>query len=240
MNNPIDSKQFGSQSIDYVASAVKSLVGAVPFAGSLLVEIAGNVIPNQRLDRLTRFALILDSRIKNLEQEYIRSQFSNEYFSDLLEEGLRQAARSLNDERREYIANLITNSLSQKDIEYFESKYLMRILNEVNDIEIVWLKFYLGIIFGGDKEFQENHAAILSPITATLGGPEKDLEKEALQTSYKDHLSQLGLLRPHFETDTKTHLPVYDRFTGGQKIRSYEITSLGRLFLRFLGLSNSD
>ena len=41
-----------NNSADYVASAAKSALGAVPFAGSLLSEIAGNIIPNQRIDRI--------------------------------------------------------------------------------------------------------------------------------------------------------------------------------------------
>ncbi len=39
------------QKMDYVASAAKAALGVVPFAGSLLVELAGTVIPNQRINR---------------------------------------------------------------------------------------------------------------------------------------------------------------------------------------------
>lgn len=31
---------------DYVTSAAKSVLGIVPFAGSLLAEVAGTIIPN--------------------------------------------------------------------------------------------------------------------------------------------------------------------------------------------------
>ena len=144
----------------------------------------------------------------------------------------------MTNERREYIANLITNSLSQQDIEYIESKHLMRILGELNDIEIIWLRFYLHPTMGGDEEFRNKHAAILAPVMATMVDPPSVLEKESLQKNYKEHLSQQGLLRPRYEVDTKTHLPEYDNFTGNQKIRGYEITSLGRFLLRQIGLSD--
>ena len=126
-------------------------MGAGPFAGSLLSELAGTIIPNQRLDRISKFVLILEGKLSNLEQEFIHSQLVNEKFSDLLEESARQAARSLSDERREYIANLITNSLSRQDIEYNESKHLLKILSELNDIEVVWLWFYLEPTLSGTK-----------------------------------------------------------------------------------------
>jgi hypothetical protein len=230
--------ELSNKPIDYVTSVIKGTLGAVPFAGSLLAELAGTVIPKQRLDRIVKFAVILESKLSTLEQEFIRSQLTNENFSDLLEEGARQAARSLGDERREYIASLITNSLSQEDIEYIESKHLLRILGEFNDIEVIWLRYYLEPYISGDEEFREKHEGILTPIMASLSDPPGVVEKEALQDSYKEHLSQLGLLQPQYETDSETHLPEFDRISGRLKIRGYEITRLGRLLLKQIGLSN--
>jgi hypothetical protein len=225
--------------MDYVTSAVKGALGAIPFAGSLLAEFAGDVLPNQRMDRIVKFAKILESRLATLEHEFVRSQLKDENFSDLFEEGVRQAARSLSNERREYIANLITNSLSQQDIEYNESKHLLRILGELNDIEIIWLRFYLDPGMNSDEEFRGKNSAVLELIRVTTADPPSVVEKESLQKSYKIHLSQLGLLSAHYEINSKTQLPVYDR-SGAQKIRNYEITYFGRFFLRQIGLSNPE
>ncbi len=241
MTNPEESSnELSNKPIDYVTSAIKGTLGAVPFAGSLLAELAGTVIPNQRLDRIVKFAEILESKLSNLEQEFIRSQLTNENFSDLLEEGARQAARSLTDERRQYIASLITNSLSQQDIEYIESKHLLRILGELNDIEVIWLRFYQEPYLNGDEEFREKHESILTPIMASISDPPSVIEKEALQESYKEHLSQLGLLQPRYKTDSKTRLPEFDRSTGGFKVDGYQITSLGELLLKQISLSNPE
>src|SRR5436309_9927194 len=109
---------------DYVASAVRALLGAAPFVGSLLTELAGVIIPNQRIDRVVKFAQVLEGKLSHLEQNLVRSQVTNEHFSDLMEEGLRQAAQSLTDERREYIASLIGTSLSSEQVAYIESKHL--------------------------------------------------------------------------------------------------------------------
>ena len=79
-----------AETSDYVASAVKSLVGAALFAGSLLSEIAGVIIPNQRLDRVVRFAVQLEARLDAFAKDFVLSQLTNENFTDLMEEGLRQ------------------------------------------------------------------------------------------------------------------------------------------------------
>jgi outer membrane murein-binding lipoprotein Lpp len=126
-----DSPPLRMQTNGCGSAAVKSLVGAVPFAGSLLVEIAGIVIPNQRLDRVATFAQHLESKLRTLEQSFVRSQLTNENFTDLMEEGLRQAARSLSDERREHIATLISKSLDPSGMSYAESRHFLRVLGEI-------------------------------------------------------------------------------------------------------------
>src|SRR5689334_8811508 len=109
---------------DYVASAAKSALGAVPFAGSLLAEIAGTLIPNQRIERIVRFAADLQKRIADLEQDRVRAHLTDENFTDLVEEALRQAARSTSDERRQHIASVVATSLSAEDVSFIESKHL--------------------------------------------------------------------------------------------------------------------
>jgi hypothetical protein len=228
------------QANDYVASALKAALGAIPFAGSLLSELAGYVIPNQRTDRIVRFIEVLEKKLTDFERDFVHSQLKNENFTDLFEESVRQAAHSLSDERREYLASLIANSISQQDIEYIESKHLLRILGELNDIEIIWLRFYLVPYMGGDEEFRTAHSNILTPIRASMADPPNVVDKESLQKSYKDHLAQLGLLSPRYKTDMDTHQPEFNTSTGALELRGYDLTHLGRLLLRQIGLSNSE
>jgi hypothetical protein len=50
MDIPKESDISGSlanRGADYVTSAAKAVLGVVPFAGSLLAEVAGTIIPNQ-------------------------------------------------------------------------------------------------------------------------------------------------------------------------------------------------
>lgn len=225
---------------DYIASAAKAILGTIPFVGSLLVEIAGVVIPNQRIDRITKFAETLAERLSHLEQGFVATQVKDEGFTDLVEEGLRQAARSLSDERREYIASIIANSLTSEEVEYQESKHLLRILGEINDVEVIWLRFYLMPTVGEAKEFRARHKKVLEPVHATIGASKDVHDKAALQDGYKQHLSQLGLLAPEYMTNMQTKQPEYDSFTGAQRLRGYRLTPLGRLLLREIGFGAED
>lgn len=51
-----EKQELKNSSIDHVTSVVKGAIGVVPFAGPLLAEIAGTLIPNQRIDRLVKFS----------------------------------------------------------------------------------------------------------------------------------------------------------------------------------------
>lgn len=225
---------------DYVATVAKAILGTVPFVGSLLTEIAGSIIPNQRIDRVAKFAETLEEKLRHLEKEMLQSQAQDEHFTDLIEEGLRQATRSLSDERREYIAQLIANSLDEESIAYQESKHLLRILGEINDVEVIWLRSYLVRTIGGDGAFRTQHEAILNPARVHSGADQKVRDEAALQASYKQHLLQLGLLEAEYEKDNKTKQPKFDSSTGGLQLRGYRLTSLGRLLLREIGLAGPD
>jgi hypothetical protein len=238
MNNPKKISELSNKPADYISSAIRGVIGTVPYAGSILAELFGIIIPNQRTDRIAQFVETLDDKFSKLEQEFIDSQLRDQHFTDLLEEAAKQVAVSLSDERREYIANLIANSLSEQDIEYSESRHLLRMLGELNDIELIWLRNYLNPAMGSDNEFREKHSNVLTSVIATMTDPPIVVEKQSLQESYREHLASLGLLRPIYETDNQTNLPKFDKFSGELIVRGYRITSLGRLLLRKIGLDS--
>lgn len=243
------SESLSLQTADYLASAVKAALGAVPLAGSLLVELVGTVIPNQRVDRIVRFARELEDRLSALEQDFVRSQVADQNFTDLIEEALRQAAQSVTDDRLRHLAALVANSLSQADVSYVESKHLLRILGEINDIEVIWLRFYLVPTIGGDQTFRQTHDAVLQPVEPShvdhnawsfrvFGLAQAELAKETLQQSYKDHLTQLGLLRSWHRSAVIADQPPFDG--APSRVSGYEVTPLGRLLSREIGLENIE
>jgi hypothetical protein len=98
--DPARNKELANQTVDYAVLATKLVLGAIPIpGGSFLAELVGVVIPNQRTERIVKTLEALGKRLAQLE-ELVRSRITDENFTDLFEEGLRQAARSLSDERR--------------------------------------------------------------------------------------------------------------------------------------------
>ena len=229
-----ENRDLTQRSSDYVARAARAALGGVPFVGSLLSELAGTIIPNQRIDRIVRFAEVLEEKLAALERDFVAAQLENENFGDLMEEGLRQVSRSLSDERREYIANLISRSLSAEEIEFHESKHLLRILGEVTDVEVIWLRAHS---YSKDhQEFRERHNHVLGPVVPTT--PEEQ-RRATLQKSYQEHLVRLGLLDSEYEVDSETNRPEFDDWKNAFEIRGYRLTDLGRLMLIELGLLES-
>jgi hypothetical protein len=228
-----------TQAIDYVVSGVKGALGLVPFAGSLLAEIAGSIIPNQRVDRIADFAAQLETRIADLEKSTVVSQLNDEEFTDLVEEALRQASRATSEERRSYLASLVANSLTSEAIEHAESKHLMRLLGELNDVEVLWLRFYHEPAFDGDTEFRNLHADVFEPKSATMESSREELDDHTLQRSYQDHLLQLGLLQRRIKSD-RDGVPEFDRSRSEFKTQGARTSPLGELLLRGIDMVESD
>ncbi len=232
-------KPIQSNAVDYVTAGAKAVLSAIPFAGSLLAEIAGSIIPKQRVDRIADFAAKLEQRIGHLEKEGITAALNDEEFTDLTEEALRQASRATTNERREYLSSLLANSLSSDAISYAEAKHLMRLLGELTDVEVIWLRAYAVPTIGGDEEFRKLHEHILQNKAAYIGSSLEEVEAEALQKSYRDHLIRLGLITAQISKN-RDGSPEFDKFSGDFKISHHHTSTLGDLLLRQIGLAPKE
>ncbi len=225
---------------DLITSVAKSAVGAVPFAGTLLSELVGAIIPNQRIDRLTKYVKELEQKISLIPDEVFDRLKTNEQFIDLIEESFVIASRAITDERRKYIASIIANGITNNSIEIEESKLLLKILQELNDIEIIWLRFYKVPTVVGDEEFRKKHNNILSQIRAYVGSDKETMQKAALQESYKNHLERLGLIRKKIRIDPSTKIPEFDIMTGQPRTSYARTTQLGDMLLEQIGLIDNE
>lgn len=231
MSDPLD--QNGT---DYFVSVAKSALGAVPGVGSALSELAGSIIPRQRMDRLVDFARLLEVRLGKADQDLLRAKLTNENFVDLVEESVRQAAQAVTDERKEYLTSLLAMGLSESHISAAETRHLLRILGDVNDVEIIWLRFYCSPTLNGDNEFRTKHAEVIKPIRTSLSSSQETRDRDALQKNYTEHLVSLGLLARPLQCDARTRLPEFDAHTGNWKTGSPTVTPFGKLLLRHIGL----
>lgn len=226
-----ENKSVQNRGADYTASALKSILGAVPIVGSALAEIVGNIIPNQRVDRLADFAAKLAEKVQEHEKEMIQKRLLEPEGTDILEEALWQSARALSEDRRKQIASMVKNGLTKEEVDLVETKKLLLLLNQLNDLEVLILYSQADRLHR-DKAFMEKFGEAIKPIPAWIRAPQEQLDKHAISESLRKHLVQLGLLQPSFPFVGHKQMPEFDPFTGGFKNSGYQITLLGRLLLR--------
>ncbi len=185
---------------DIMSLFVKSLFAIVPF-GSPIGEVITAVIPQQKLERVIDFVQILNYKIKHAERKIEEQELKTVEFADLLEDALAQASRAMSKERLEHIASLLKNSLTNEELEHIGKKKLLSILNELNDVEIIWLKKYSfdNVVENMKRQkFIEKHEGVLNPINLMEGEGrhnEDQLNKKAFQENYLTNLSRLRLIR---------------------------------------------
>ena len=111
-----------------------------------------------------------------------------------LMDGFLQAARALSEERIEYIASLLKNSLTDEGLEQNAYKRLLFLLGEISDVEVIILKFCSRS--GADyQEFWENHKEVLDAPAQYLGAPQEEIDKYTIFVSYGTNLERLSLLK---------------------------------------------
>lgn len=201
-----------------------------------MAELAGTIIPKQRMDRLIDFTRALEVKIGSLDQDTVRAKLTDENFTDLLEESARQATQAVTQERRQYLASLMAAGVTTTHISHVESRHILRLLSQINDLEVIWLRFYAYPYHAGDDDFRTKNSAVLAPVRATLASDQKTLDQRALQENYVEHLISLGLLSRPLQMDPKTGQPVFNRSRKEWKTQGPETTPLGLLLLRHIGL----
>lgn len=217
----------------------RSLVGIVPFVGPLLSEIVTATIPNQRIDRIEALVAILEQKVSDQERALFQTRMTDPESIDLLEDSFVQASRALSEERKQYIAALLKNSVMGDEVKYIEGKRLSSILAGLNDIEILMLMSHRNQYDGTDA-FYEKHKDVLQSPSADLESGREQLDKHAIFQTHQRNLMRIGLLKPFFKKVRKGELPEFDLKTGIMKSQGHEITPLGRLLLRRLDLDEDQ
>ena len=185
--------EINSNASDRVATLVRGIIGVAPYVGPMLAEAITSVIPNQKLDRIITFIKVLNDQVKYIEEDVLKVKIQTEEFTDLLEDGLNQASRALTDDRKQYIAALLKNSLSKDELSHLGKKKLLSILNELNDVEIILLQ-YRSLMPWEEDQFWEQHESVVKAPFTSDESPQEDADAYALFASYEFKLKQLGLL----------------------------------------------
>ena len=229
---------LGTTKRDRAVGLARGAVGEIPIVGSILGEIIGELIPQQRIERIEIYVRQLNERLGHLEEPDLNARLRNPDNIDLFEDGAFQAARALSGERIGYIANLVTTGITGAEKERLESKRLLNVLRELDDAEIIVLASNLQK--NQDKEFWKRHYGVLNPIAPTHASSQSEIDTATIQELASTRLVRLGLLKPRFSMTQRGELPVFDDHTGMIKASGVELTSVGRLLLRKIGLAGQD
>ncbi|MCY3724907.1 MAG: hypothetical protein OXG97_22040 [Candidatus Poribacteria bacterium] len=216
---------------DVVASVLKGYLSGLPILGPMIAEMIDDLIPNQRIDRIASLLKALESKIDPKEQAKVEARMLEEKSIDLMEDGFLQAARALSEERIDYIASLLKNSLTDEELEHIAYKKLLSILAEINEVEVLILRSYSGSI-AQQQEFRRKHQQIVTGPVVHLGSSQEEVDKHAIHEVYRTNLARLDLLKIRFQRPRRGESPEFDEKTGMMKSSGYDITSLGRLLLR--------
>ena len=239
---------------DVVVSVGKGASSMIPIIGPLVAELIDNLIPNHRFDRLTEFVKELDRRLSCLDDEKLKEYFKDPECVDMIEEGFWQAARALSKERREYIASIIEVGLSDDELAFGKVKYLLKILGDLNDEEVLWLQYiYLdgygyGKITYGEKEklglkkkkeeLIERHKKVFFGLTLSSSqifkierNRDQNVDKLirlSYEQNYKNHLVNLGLIIEIENVELAPYVPPENQIIMGmnQYVKLYDNSNL--------------
>lgn len=234
-NKPI---QLGTNTTDILTMITKGAVGIIPFAGSILAELIGNLIPQQRIDRISYFCEILNKKLAEMGKdiESLKRRMVDVNFIDLFEDGAFQCIRALTKDRIEYIASILKNSLTDEQLDYARYKKILNILNQLNDAEIIHLCYYF-LEQDQANSFQKKHSSILTPARRYLNSTKNEIDANTIQTSYINQLVNLHLLDPVFKKNKQGEIPDFDLDTGMIKATRYEISRLGILVIESIDIA---
>ena len=211
--------ELNTNTLDRLVSVAKGIAGVCPVIGSLASEAVGSLIPNQRLDRVVNFVLRLEEYIIRVDSRLNRMDINLRMPEglDIFEEGMIQASRAVSKDRQEQLALIIARSLTTDQLKYSESRKILNIFRELTDPEILWLLSYSSTPTMGSEfheKLRQENPEVLKPVSRELGSSQEQVDRGALQDSYKNTLLRLGLVE--------------------ERQGRIQISSLGKLLVRYI------
>lgn len=233
--------ELGANDVDRATAMLRGLVSLVPGIGSMLAEAITEIVPDQRLDRIERFLLLLANELERLAALVSATALADVRTPeniDLIERGAAHATKALTDERIKYIAQCVANGINADERGKIHHRRLLSIIGELDDDEITLLAVYAT----GDR----NRIRSLQPPPAHIVGTEDAITTSAMHDAAKLHLERLGLL--HFQTSIRQvsfphehssrplelHFPETD--WTGQRRGWLHVTALGEMVLKAIGV----
>lgn len=230
--NELNPERLNEDLRDKLVAVGKGVAGIVPFAGGVLAEVIGTVIPGQRADRIAIYLRDLTMKIESMEDDVKNDIARNSEKISLIEEGGFQSAKAISEKRIKFIVEAVSKGLTENDSDILRRKRLLVTLGNLDDDEINLLNAYGRAYGGGDRDAFKN---INRPDPVHLQSSLIDFDQKHLFDLGQQRLTQLGLLKKDYGHLKKGEIPDFNPRDGDFKHR-LEISYLGRMLLREIGM----
>lgn len=188
---------------DALAAVIRGATGAIPFVGNAIAEVILPFIGNQRQDRIAHLIQSIAKKVDNIPLEKLTELLNSPSVAHIFEEGILSSLKVYSDKRREEIATLIVNSLTQESINEEITISLIQILAELNDSEMVLL---ISFSQYSTTDFKMKHENIIRGGIITNSTTKEEYEFAIMYRKYLLHLESLELIRPIYEKQPKGKL----------------------------------
>ena len=228
-------KDLKTNLTDIIVSGISSVVGVVPLAGGFLSEFVQGVIPHQREDRIVNFIIELSDRLEKMEMSIynLKSIFSNYKYGAFTYKCLNYVVNEVYDEKIAYYKELCVNGLTNEEKELCRTERILKIFSEMDYYEILYLKIYHYAKWGSYKKLNKTMKE-LGEISVMpnymIDMTNKECESETYKQITLNNLEKNGLLK----------IKVRNIKSNGNPQNNYEITLLGELILKKIGVINNE
>lgn len=225
-------KQSYADAAVYLGTGILQLI---PAAGPFLSEILKILIPSQRLDRVVEFLRILSHKVDALRIELEMVKESN---TILIEDGIILALRTNSQAQYHRLSKVIADGLTMEDAELAEQRFLLGILGELSDAEVIWLGNVIKRDVSDKHAYYEVHKKELDKLTLDVGATEQQKSKKHLVNGYHSHLERLGLISPVYQLAGKLKGQIGEGKYDDVRLRHkrHEATGLGELLYKRISL----
>ena len=228
-----------TNSADITAIILKSTCKLAPVVGGFIGEIVGQLIPNQRINRVQQYSEILGKMFEELDETLLPILIANNNFIEFVEDSYYHAIRSATQKRMEQIAHIVFEGIKSRDTEFSERRHIFQILSQINDIEIIILGYFLYKKYGNSRKYQEKYPEIFEREYYDYPEDSDQRDKSAILESYYGHLTGLGLLVQNYSIDNKSVSDTKNRISLVNP-NGLSISRSGKLLLRYLNIECED
>ncbi len=226
-------KNLNENNTDKMVRAFNAALGEIPILGGALGELFSSVIPNQRIDRMVEFIKILNEKLTSQEQELLKSQILDENFSGLLQDVIESAIKTIGKERKNHLAKILQSGLTSNKEELMELRLITRILKEINDIEIIILKYHSILTSNESSIFFQKNKNILESELLFVGASKEQEKQHFMYKGYLYHLVSLGLLDVNYEVKEESNR-ISDKSEFKINSKNHGITEFGKMIVELL------